>query len=166
MGRTWGLHFSSRLGSTLFFFFFRFFFNFFFFFLNFERVPKPKMNLILSMAFLAIAASTIAIRESDDVVEGEKSRAAVPLEVEREIKLLTRKVDTGRCPGRSGPREAWMGSVKIFTRVCCPHCHLCEYCDHCPRGSTNDPCRYCGMCHWCKFGFREGPTGQRQVPCK
>merc|ERR1711942_160628 len=142
-------------------------FIFFLFSFFFQFVPKPKMNLILSMAFLAIAASTIAIRaESDDVVKGEKSRAAVPLEVEREIKLLTRKVDTGRCPGRSGPRKAWMGSVKIFTRVCCPHCHLCEYCDHCPRGSTNDPCRYCGMCHWCKFGFREGPTGQRQVPCK
>merc|ERR1711862_651118 len=128
-----GLHFSSRLGSTLFFFLFSFFFSIFFFFLNFERVPKPKMNLILSMAFLAIAASTIAIRESDDVVEGEKSRAAVPLEVRREIKELTRKVDTGRCPGRSGRGEPWMGSFKIFTRVCCPHCHLCEYCDHCPR---------------------------------
>merc|ERR1711942_159527 len=87
------------------------------------------------MAFLAIAASTIAIRE--------KSRAAVAPEVEREIKLLTRKVDTGRCPGRSGRGEGWRGSVRILGRVCCPHCHLCEYCDHCPRGSTKDRCRFC-----------------------
>merc|ERR1711875_153866 len=132
------------------FFFFRFFFSIYFFFLNFERVPKPKMNLILSMAFLAIAASTIAIRESDDVVEGEKSRAAVPLEVRREIKELTRKVDWGICPPRMG-RKGWRSWKFTLKRDCCPHCHLCEYCDHCPRGSTKDPCRYCDVCPHCKY---------------
>merc|ERR1712098_554836 len=86
-----GTTFLAAIRLLCIFFLFSFFFSIFFFFLNFERVPKPKMNLILSVAFLAIAASTIAIRESDDVVEGEKSRAAVPLEVQREIKELTRK---------------------------------------------------------------------------
>merc|ERR1711982_289254 len=152
MGRTSSLHFSPRLGSTLFFFFFRLFFSIFFFFLNFERVPKPKMNLILSMAFLAIAASTIAIRaESDDVVEGEKSRAAVAPEVQREIKELTRLVDTGRCLPKTNRRgKKWM-SRRILNRECCPHCHLCEYCDHCPRGSAKDHCRYCDFCPYCKY---------------
>merc|ERR1711862_877823 len=148
-----GLHFSSRLGSTLFFLSFFVFFSIFFFFLNFERVPKPKMNLILSMAFLAIAASTIAIRESDDVVECEKSRAAVPLEVRREIKELTRKVDYGICPPRMGieMEQGWRSWKFTLKRDCCPHCHLCEYCDHCPRGSTKAPCRYCDVCPHCKY---------------
>merc|ERR1711942_649429 len=129
-----------------FIFLFSIFFSIFFFFLNFERVPKPKMNLILSMAFLAFAASTIAIRESDDVVEGEKSRAAVPLEVRREIKELTRKVDYGRCPPKMGRKvRKWRSWKFTLKRDCCPHC------DHCPRGSTKDPCRYCDVCPYCKY---------------
>merc|ERR1712098_805488 len=155
-----GTTFLAAIRLLCIFFLFSFFFSIFFFFLNFERVPKPKMNLILSVAFLAIAASTIAIRaESDDVVEGEKSRAAVPLEVQREIKELTRKVDYGRCPpkkvevevGRGDRRWRWRSWKFTLKRDCCPHCHLCEYCDHCPRGSTKDPCRYCDVCPHCKY---------------
>merc|ERR1711875_48728 len=66
------LHFLSRLG-----FFFLFFFQFFSFFFRISNVPKRKMNLILSMTFMAIAASVIAIHgESADGIEGKKSRAA------------------------------------------------------------------------------------------
>merc|ERR1711942_485919 len=111
------------------------------------------MYLTLSMTFLAMAASAIAIRaESDDVIEGEISRAAFgrPFNtaeegfawrkkylmlrpVQNEVNEFLRKLDSGEC-SKNNPTP------------CCSHCALCLKCKTCGLVEIKDLCKMCTHC--------------------